>query len=400
MARKPKSNKRQSTSAKAEGPSLLNLTIPGYVVGAEGRNKKLLEETTKKPRNIKKILKRSILSLLVLMIASGAYFGIKDLGVIDKVFHGNILSDIEAFLHPVKLKGESSGRVNILLAGDSSDQPGHGGAELTDSILLLSIDTNNHTAFLLSIPRDLWVKLPGNTYPGGTYQKINAANDESTFSMPGYPYGGMGALTYVIENDLGIPVDYYGLMDYGAFRDSVNAVGGVTIDIQSPDPRGLYDPNTDIDLPNGPVTLNGQEALNLARARGDGPGSYGFPNSDFDRTEHQRQIFIAVAKKAKSLGILSNPVKVSDLFNALGNNFQTNLSLADVLRLIKITKPINLSNVQSYAYSSTVSTTTPNPILETYDNYSTRGEDALVPTAGIGNYEQMQAYYEQLTQSN
>ncbi len=374
---------------------MLNMTIPGYI--GSGANVKA-PKPPKQPRSVKKIIKRSLLVLLLLLIGSGAYFSIKDIGVIDKVFHGNILSDIEALLHPVKLKGESGGRVNILLAGDSADQPGHGGAILTDSILVLSINTKNDTAFLLSIPRDLLVHLPPGNYPGGTWQKINAANDMSGFSESGYPHGGMGALTYVIENDLGIPIDYYGLMDYGAFKDAVNAVGGVRVDIQSPDPYGLYDPNTNLNLPNGWVSLNGQEALNLARARGDGPGAYGFPSSDFDRTEHQRQIFIAVVQKAKTLGFLSNPVKVSDLFNTLGNNFQTNLSLADVLRLVKITKSMNLSKIQSYAYSATISTTSPNPLLTNY--YSVSTGDSLVPTAGIGNYSQMKAYYEQLTKQH
>jgi LCP family protein required for cell wall assembly len=395
MTNSPKKSKRRRTSLPKEAPSLLNLTIPGYVGNAATK----LKEPPKQPRNIKKILKRAVLVLLVLVIGTGLFFGAKDIGELDKVFHGNILSDIEAFLHPVKLRGESSGRVNILLAGDSSDDPGHAGAQLTDSILLLSINTQNHTAFMLSIPRDLWVSLPGTAYPGGTYQKINAANEVTSFSQSGYPNGGMGELSYIVQNDFGIPVDYYGLMDYGAFKDSVDAVGGITINIQSPDPRGLYDPNTSIDLPNGPANLDGQTALNLARARGDGYRSYGFPNSDFDRTEHQRQMFVAVAAKAKSLGTLSNPVKISDLFNALGNNFQTNLTLADVLRLIKITKPINLSTVQSYAYSSTISSTTPNPILKSYD-VPDRGVDALIPTAGLGDYIQMQEYYQQLTQTH
>ncbi|HVA11221.1 MAG TPA: LCP family protein [Candidatus Dormibacteraeota bacterium] len=395
MPKTPKKNTRKRPpSLNANAPSLLNLTIPGYVSGAGKK-----PAAVKPPRNVKKIVKRSALGLLVLLMVFGVFFSAKIIGELDKVFHGNLWSDIEALFHPVKLKGESSGRVNILLAGDSSDDPGHAGAQLTDSILLLSVNTRAQTAFLLSIPRDLWVQLPGNTYPGGTYQKINAANEVRSFSQSGYPSGGMGELSYVVQNELGIPVDYYGLMDYGAFKDSVDAVGGVTINVQSPDPRGLFDRNTGIDLPNGPVSLNGQQALNLARSRGDGYGSYGFPSSDFNRTAYQRQIFIAVAAKAKSLGTLSNPVKISDLFSALGNNFQTNLTLADVLRLIKITKPINLSSVQSYAFSSSVSTITPNPLLKSY-YVPYNGQSALIPAAGINNFSQVQAYYQQLTQTH
>jgi len=337
-----------------------------------------------------------ILSLvLATLILGGGFIGYRFLGTLDKVFHGNIFSDVTAAFSTTPLKGESTGRVNILLAGDSSDQPGHGGADLTDSILLFSIDTQNHTAFLLSIPRDLWVDIPG-----WGYQKINAANDNEGTNFPGYPQNGMGQLEHILTTDMGVPIDYYALSDYGAFQDAVNAVGGVTITINSPDPRGLYDPNVQLKLPNGPVTLNGQQALNLARARGDGYGSYGFPDSDFDRTEHQRQLFTAVAQKAKTLGVLADPVKISDLFNSVGNNVETDLSLQNVLRLVQITKGINLSSLQSYAYCSTLTigqNGCTNPVLTTYN---ADGEDSLIPTAGIGDYTQMELYYQQLTSSN
>jgi LCP family protein required for cell wall assembly len=349
-------------------------------------------------RRWKKRIIRSSLSFVMLLVLVGGWVGFQLLHNVNKVFHGSIVSDVKALSSQTVLNGESTGRVNILLAGDSADQIGHGGADLTDSILILSIDTTNHTAFLLSIPRDLWVYMPGSTYPGGTWQKINAANDLTSFNQPGYPAGGMGALSYIVQNDLGIPVNYYGLMDYGAFEAAVDAVGGVSLNIQSPDPRGLYDPNTNLKLPNGIVALDGQQALNLARARGDGYGSYGFPNSDFDRTQHQRQLFVAVAEKAKTLGVVSNPIKVSNLFSAFGNNLQTSLTLNDVLSLIDLTKNINPSAIQSYAYSATLSGST-TPLLENYQDPAS-GEDALIPTAGLGNYGQMENYYKQLTSTN
>ncbi len=343
----------------------------------------------------KKVVLRSVLVLFLIVVGVGGFLGVRALSTLNSIFHGNIISDATAAFNETPLKGENNGRVNILLAGDSSDDPNHAGANLTDSILLLSIDTQNHSAFLLSIPRDLWVYIPGLS----AYQKINAANTITNFNQSGYASGGMGELEQVVQTQLGIPVNYYGLMDYGAFKDSVDVVGGVSVAIQSTDPRGLYDPYTNLKLPNGIVNLTGEEALNLARARGDGPGSYGFPNSDFDRTNHQRELFLAVASKAKSLGVLANPVKISDLFSALGNNFQTDLSLQNVLRLIQVTKNISLTNIQSYAFSSTLSSTTPNPILKNYTDPSS-GEDALIPSAGIGDFGQLTQYYLQLTSDN
>ena len=374
-----------------EQPSMLHKTISPISATSPSFGQSI--EPHKKPSrrfSRKKIILRSSLGLVSILVGIGLWLGWSVLGNINRVFHGNIISDAQALFSTTQLKGESQGRVNILLAGDSVDDPGHSGAGLTDSILLLSINTKSHSGFLLSIPRDLWVYVPGMS----SYQKINAANDVTNFKQAGFPSGGMGQLEEIVQNDLGIPVDYYGLMDYSAFSDAVNAVGGVTIDIQSPDPYGLYDPNTNLKLPNGEVTLNGQQALNLARARGDGYGSYGFPNSDFDRTEHQRQLFIAVAEKAKTLGVIANPIKISDLFNALGNNFQTDLKLQDVLQLIQITKNINPSTVQSYSYTATLTGNT-NPILKGYIDPAS-GEDALIPTAGIGNFSQMTDYYNSL----
>ena len=204
----------------------------------------------------------------------------------------------------------------------------------------------------------------------------------------------MGQLEQIISSDFGIPIDYYSLIDYTAFRDAVNAVGSITINIQSPDSRGLYDSNTDIKLPNGPVTLDGQEALNLARARGDGYRSYGFPQADYDRTEHQRQMLAALESKAKSAGVLANPIKVGQLFGALGNNVKTDLTLADVLRFVQITKGMNVANLQSLSLTNSGT----NPLLQNYT--APDGEDALIPSDGLDDFSQIQQYYSTLTSSN
>ena len=316
--------------------------------------------------------------MVTLVILSGAWVGWKVLRNADKFggFFGLFSSH--------ELNGEAQGRVNILLAGDSADDPGHQGADLTDSIMVVSIDTKNNTGFMLSIPRDLWVDIPGNGY-----QKINAAYEDGqadNFSASGYANGGMGLLEEVVNQDLGITCQYYALIDYTAFRDAVNAVGGITITINSPDPRGLYDPNVDLKLPNGAVALDGQEALNLARARGDGYGSYGFPQADFDRTQHQRQMLVAVEQKATTLGVLSNPVKIGDLFDAVGNNIQTDFKTNDVQALYSLAKKVNINNIQSLTYSESGN----NALLQVY--VAPDGEDALIPVAGIGNYSAIQDY--------
>lgn len=340
----------------------------------------------KKGRNWKKIGLRSGLGVLVLGVIIGGWLGWKVIGNLDKIFHGNPFSDAGALLSSTTLKGEAQGRVNVLLAGDSADRidAAQNGGNLTDSLMVVSINTKNHTAFMLSIPRDLWVSIP-NSGSG----KINSV----------YETGGMSGLESLINNDLGIPIDYYALVNYGAFEGIVNAVGGVSIDIQSPDPRGLYDPQPFpgaqvLKLTNGVHQLDGEQALDLARARGDAYRAYGFPQGDFNRTQHQRQLLVAIAQRAESIGVVGNPLRVSKIFDTLGSNIKTDLTLADVLALNRLTKGINPSTIASlsYSYGGT------NPLLTNYTAPS--GQDGIIPAAGIGNYSQLKAYYEQQVSNN
>ncbi len=346
----------------------------------------------KPKKKTRKKLKRIIIGIIILVLLVVGVFGFSLISKIDKVFHGNVYSDLKSIFTTTHLNGESTGRVNILLAGYQGTNSDEGA--LTDSIMIISIDTQNNTAFTFSIPRDLYLNVPG---VGN--EKINAANDNSNFSQPGYFKGGMGQLQKTIEQDLNIPINYYALIDYTAFEDAVNAVGGITVNIQSPDPRGLYDPNVNkahggpLRLPNGPVHLNGLTALALALARGDSPYAYGFPLSDINRTQHQRQMLIALEQKALSVGILSNPVAVTRLVNALSNNVTTNLTLPDILRLAQLAKTIKLANIKSYGLSYGGA----HPLLK---GVFLAGQDQLIPQVGINNFSQIQHYYLTLTSSN
>src|SRR5579884_1204103 len=152
----------------------------------------------KKRRLPKLTLKRTFVSLLLILVVAGGIFGGQIASDLHKIFGGNIFSYIAALFHQDKLKVEDQGRVNILLAGWQGNEADEGA--LTDSIMVVSLDTKNNKAFLLSIPRDLWVDIPGNGH-----EKINAANTNSNFSQPGYPSGGMGQLEQIVQSDIGIP---------------------------------------------------------------------------------------------------------------------------------------------------------------------------------------------------
>ncbi|HSH55842.1 MAG TPA: LCP family protein, partial [Candidatus Limnocylindrales bacterium] len=233
----PSSYEYRNEALRAEAAYFppLGTTLPPYTGGYASP---ALQPVVSAPpkRSMKQLFKRAFITLMVVALLGGGYIGAKFLINASKALSGSLFG----LLQNDELKGEAEGRVNILLAGNSADDPGHGGANLTDSIMLVSVDTRNKTAFMLSIPRDLYVEVPNRDQ----YSKINAIYEygrEDEFSEAGYPEGGMGALAKVVSTNFGIPVHYYALVNYSAFRDSVNAVGGIDVTIQSEDPRGLYD---------------------------------------------------------------------------------------------------------------------------------------------------------------
>jgi LCP family protein required for cell wall assembly len=383
--------KRQASQFPSVGmtlPSPKYNTRPRATAAAKpaGRFRRLFQKVT---------WKRVVITFVVLLLLTGLFVVGKFIYNAHKLFGGSIFG----VLHTSKLKGEDSGRVNILLAGNSADDPGHNGANLTDSIMIVSIDTRNNTAFLMSVPRDLWVNIPG-----AGYQKINDAyvvGQQENFNEPGYPQGGMGLLEKIIEQDFGLPIDYYALVNYEALKDSVNAVGGINFTVNSSDPRGIYDPSIDyatdgplVKLTNGTHAIDGEQALDIARARGDAYGSYGFANADFTRTQNQRQMIIDLKNKAETAGVLANPAKLTSLFDAIGSNVKTDFNLSEVRRLYDITKPISGSNVQSLSLNDADG----KDLLQNYETAD--GESALIPAAGINDYSDIQAFVRQQTSSN
>jgi LCP family protein required for cell wall assembly len=332
--------------------------------------------------------KRGIASVLLLILLFFLAIGIWDAVQLSKASQkmfgsGNLFSLIGGDL------ANHNGRTNILLVGYSVDDPGHAGSTLTDSIMLLSLASDKRTGYILSVPRDLYVRIPGFGYA-----KINEAyqdGERSGFNEAGYPAGGMGLLEKVVSTNLNVPIDYYALINYSAFRDTVNAVGGVTVNIDSSDPRGLYDPNISpvdggpLKLANGPQKLDGQTALNLARARGDSYYAYGFPQADFDRTEHQRQMLLALKAQTVSWNVILNPIKAGHIFDGMANNVKTDLDTGNVLPLFRAFN--NVKDLQSVGLRDFKG-----------KNYLTSYGGALIPLAGIDDFDQIQAALAELNQ--
>jgi len=394
-SRRARKAQKKAAKHQAETEQLLpDQSQKGYAQNGFGG------EQFQPPKKRRRWLRRTLWTLFTLIfiaIISFGWVGWKFLKETTKVFGGTPLGNAVKLLEPTTLKGENRGHVNVLLAGNSVDDPGHGGASLTDSIMVLSIDTTSHKAYMFSIPRDMWVNIPGEGYA-----KINSAyplGNSDHFEEAGLPSGGMGLLEKTIEQHFQIPIDYYALVNYTALKNIVNALGGVDVNIQSTDPRGLYDPNISVAdngplrLPNGVNHLDGQTALNLSRARGDptndGRVGYGFPRSDFDRTEHQRQLITAIQEKLSSTGTLINPIKLGKVLDAIGPNITTDMKINEARKFVGLVRGIGTANMQSLA----LQTPTKN-YLRSYTG--TGGQSALIPAAGLNDYADIQSFIQPL----
>jgi len=356
----------------------LHRSLPTTPIQRPGLPAPPLEESTKR-WTWRRIL------LLVTAIFLAAFIAITTWDVINlsrasqKLFGSGNLFTLLSTQAP---KGSAEGRVNILLVGYSVDDQGHPGDSLTDSIMVLSLSTDGHKSYMLSVPRDLFVNIPGFGYG-----KINEA----------YKDGGMKLLEDTISQDLKVNLGYYMLINYSAVRNLVNAVGGINVDIKSPDPRGLYDPNINkadggpLKLTNGWHHLDGQTALNLTRARGDDYRSYGFPQSDFDRTMHQRQVLNAIKQK---LGwwLVLNPLENGKVAQALAKNIKTNIPANQARHLFSLYHSVPDSQLASISLNNFGG-------LSYLASYNADGESALIPAAGINNYSQIDSLIINLNKS-
>lgn len=330
--------------------------------------------------------KRMIAGALVavVLIGAGIFFVNKLMSLTGRVFgSGNVLDLLGS---GVELKTDDNGRTNVMLFGTSEDDAGHAGAELTDSVMVLSINRKEKSASMVSMPRDMWVDY-GQACTAGYAGKINALYQ--CYTDNGDVAKGASALKDKVGEVFGLDIQYYVKVNYTVVRELTTALGGVTVTVESSDSRGLYDYNTKLKLPNGPATLQGEQALAFVRARGDG-GGYGFEGSNFVREQNQQKMIVAIRDKALSLGTLSNPAAVLKIMDALGNNIRTNFSTAEVKTLATIGKEISTDKIVHINLNDS------DKRVVTTGSYN--GQSIVKPVAGIGVYTGIQSYIQ--TQMN
>jgi LCP family protein required for cell wall assembly len=215
-------------------------------------------------------------------------------------------------------------RLNVLLLG--IDSRGETSAtKNTDTMIVLSLDPVNKTAAMLSIPRDVYIDRPG------VFQdKVNAA----------YAFGGYDLARRVVEDLLGIRLNAYALVDFDAFTQIVDAVGGVVIDVKRPVRDESY-PTPDygierIDITAGPQLMDGSTALRFARSRHD--------TNDYSRAQRQQLVLSALRIRLADGDFLRS---LPALVDRVGSAVQTNFDPANVLPLAQVGSGIDGDAVRS-----------------------------------------------------
>ena len=209
----------------------------------------------------------------------------------------------------------------------------------TDSMMLISLDPIGETGGILSIPRDLWVQIPG--FEGR--DRINTANFKGdAYRLPG---GGPALAMETVTTNLGIPVEHYVRINFTAFEEFVDEIGGIDLDVPQviddptyPDCCFGYDP---FYIRAGPQHLDGRRALQYARTR----VTFG---GDFDRAERQQEVILAIRDKLLNMNMLSTLVKnAPNLYSTLETSFDTNLSLDQIITLANVVERIDREDVRT-----------------------------------------------------
>jgi LCP family protein required for cell wall assembly len=222
---------------------------------------------------------------------------------------------------PTPAPWDGKSRITLLFMGlDYRDWEEDSDIPRTDSMILFSFDPATKSAGMLSIPRDLWVDIPGEGP-----NKINTAYRLG--EMSGQPGGGPGLAMKTVEEALGVPVPYYAMVDFNAFVRFIDEMGGLDMKIREEitiDPIGPGNTRT---LEIGTQTLTGAEALAYARNRYAG-------NDDFDRSQRQQEVIMAIRKQILQFDMLPTLVsKAPKLYQEISSGINTNLSLDQLIRL-------------------------------------------------------------------
>jgi polyisoprenyl-teichoic acid--peptidoglycan teichoic acid transferase len=363
------------------------------------RRQRRIQQGKKPKSKARRIIFWVGIGLLTALLAVGGYLAYTFFATGDRVFEGNIFDIVQN----EPLKKDENGRSNFVIFGTAEDDENgeHGGANLTDSIMVISVDQEKKDAYMISLPRDLWVDYE-ETCTVGNQGKINAvyfcaSNDGQDEAA------GAAALQRKAGEIVGLDIQYYVHLNFTAVVEAVDAVGGVDVKVESNPPgMGILDRNFDwkcnyqcyyVRYDDGEVAhMDGEHALAFARAR-NAQGGYGLAQGNFDREKNQQKVITALREKALSVGTLTNLGSVTGLLNALGNNLRTNIETKEVRTIMSLASDIPTSSINGLSLVGGE-----DGDLVTTGSYN--GQSIVRPVAGLMVYTEIHDYVQRNVNAN
>ena len=271
------------------------------------------------------------------------------------------------------LKWGQPDRVNILLLGKASED--YPGSQLTDTIILASLNPQTNETAMLSIPRDLYVQIPETSQ----YTKLNAIYHYGTRNDG--EKGGIRYISQTIEEITGQHVDYFVMLDFKGFAKMVDEIGGVRVEVKEtlhddryPGPNYSYQT---FHIEEGWHDMDGETALKYVRTRHNSGG-------DFGRAFRQQQVLTAIKDKFFGMESVALLPKINAILDIISENVKTDIELSEYGSFLALAKNVNTHNTVNKVLDNRGA----NPILVNYSPYVGRRRAYFLRPAS-GDYEQI-----------
>ncbi|MFO0920533.1 MAG: LCP family protein [Candidatus Saccharimonadales bacterium] len=329
--------------------------------------------------------KASVLFMLCIILFGGFTFGRVYLKAMQIFRGGGGAVALNENVDPALLNGEGDGRINILMLGKGGE--GHTAPDLTDTILVASINPIQKEAAIVSVPRDLYVETEDSetskinaVYANAKNYALSNTNENDPSRDEKAEKAGLEAIEKKVSQVLGIPIHYHSIVDFEGFKKAIDTVGGVSLNA----PEEVYESmwldgqNYTLNVQPGQQEFDGFRALAYSRSR------HSSARGDFSRSERQRLILVALKDKVLSAGTLANPLKLNQLMSDFGDHIKINMTVDEMMRLYEIGKDIPSDKIQSIGLADP-----PNDYVHTSN---IGGSSVVVPKEGIFEYSAIQSF--------
>jgi LCP family protein required for cell wall assembly len=292
----------------AEPPSTPAVDVPPEQADLPPEQPPAEPAPPRRRRRARRIILITVLVLALLVAGGVAAAAFYFRSVDSDIARVEAFEDVPVETRPEKVAHDAE---NLLILGSDSRDPENTDGSRSDSIIVAHLTKDRSSAQLVAIPRDTWVYIPKskNGQHGDREAKINAS----------FAWGGIPLMVQTVEKFTGVRIDHVVTIDFGGFRQIVDALGGIDIDVDQ-NFTSIHEPYRK--FTTGQAHMNGETALDYARQRKQ------FADGDFARIRHQQQVIKAILDKAASGGLLTSPTGLNSFIKATTNAISVDETLS------------------------------------------------------------------------